>query len=559
MVAKKKEDVLTAEDRLKAALVPEDERPYHIPENWVWCKLENILNVKYGKGLKKEIREDGEYPVYGSNGIVGFHNQSLTIGPTIIIGRKGSVGKVHYSQTKCWPIDTTYYVDQLSLIEYSFLYYLLSNIKLEELDKSTAIPGINRNDLYSISIPLPPLFEQQRIAEKLESLLGKMKEAKALLDEIPEIIQNLRQSILAAACSGRLTEEWRQQNPNTVMRNLHNVEQEDVNADLAAAGYDLRDMPESWFVTSIKHLGRVKGGKRLPKGGKLVDYNTGYPYIKAGDLKNGTVTLNQLEYLTPEVQKRIKNYTVADGDIYVTIVGAYIGDAGIIPKELNGANLTENAAKICGLSNCNNKYLAFWLRSAIAQELIRNRISSAAQGKLALHRIETIAVPLPSIGEQEEIVRFVESLFSKADDLETQFKEALELVEPVPEIILSKAFRGELVPQDPNDEPASVLLARILAHFADISTHTKRPHQEPASPRKELNQQRGYTVPRKRRDSDVKGKPFLTDKLRDLGGKASAEQLYEASGLPIVDFYKQLSDEYNQAWLKKTGDLVEVT
>jgi type I restriction enzyme, S subunit len=279
------------------------------------------------------------------------------------------------------------------------------------------------------------------------------KEAKALLDEIPEIIQNFRQTVLAAACSGKLTKDWRKVNPNVALSG---------SIVASPAQNYLLGLPATWTITSIDQGGIVKGGKRLPKGDMLVEYDTGYPYIKAGNLKNGTVITDQMEFLTPQSQKRIKNYTVSGGDVYITIVGAYIGDAGVIPDELDGANLTENAAKICNLVNCNNRYLAFWLRSEKSQTIIRDRISSATQGKLALFRIKSLPVPLPPLPEQQEIVRRVESLFSKAGDLEAQYKEAIDNIESLPEIILSKAFRGELLPQDPNDEPASVLLKRII-------------------------------------------------------------------------------------------------
>ncbi|MHC5597726.1 MAG: restriction endonuclease subunit S [Nostoc sp.] len=145
------------------------------------------------------------------------------------------------------------------------------------------------------------------------------------------------------------------------------------------------------------------------------------------------------------------------------MVGACIGDAGIIPKELDGANLTENAAKICNLFGINNEYLALLLRSSLCQEIIKTKILSAAQGKLALTRIKTLLVPLPSMQEQLEIISIVQVLWNFVDTIAQYYMKINPKLKQLNQSILAKAFRGELVPQDPDDEPASVLLERIRA------------------------------------------------------------------------------------------------
>jgi type I restriction enzyme S subunit len=227
--------------------------------------------------------------------------------------------------------------------------------------------------------------------------------------------------------------------------------------------YDLLDLPDSWIWVNIDSISDVKGGKRLPKGEKLVENDTGYPYIKAGNLKNGTVTLDDIEYIPTRIQPLIKNYVVAAGDVYITIVGACIGDAGTICKELDGANLTENAAKISNLSNANNEYLALWLRSPLCQKIIKTKILSAAQGKLALTRIKTIPVPLAPIQEQSEIVTKSADILKSSDQTTELYEKIQSNLDWLDRSILAKAFRGELVEQDPNDEPASILLERIRA------------------------------------------------------------------------------------------------
>ena len=313
---------------------------------------------------------------------------------------------------------------------------------------------VPKDFILSTQIPLAPLNEQKRIVAKIEALQTRSSAVKEELEAIKPLLNQFRQSVLAAAFRGDLTKDWRSQNPD--------VEQGCIQLNSTNSLKCSSNLPSLWRWFCIEDIGQVKGGKRLPKGEKLVEQDTGHPYIRAGNLKNGTVTTDDLLYLKQKTQQLIKNYIVSAGDVYITIVGACIGDAGIIPDNLDEANLTENAAKICALvQECNNKFLSLWLRSPLCQSVIRDKILSAAQGKLALFRIRALPIPIPSVEEQKEIVRRIESLFKLADSIEQQYQQAEIDLETLNQSILAKAFRGELVPQDPNDEPASVLLERI--------------------------------------------------------------------------------------------------
>jgi type I restriction enzyme S subunit len=329
---------------------------------------------------------------------------------------------------------------------------------------------LSKAKVLDTSIPLAPLNEQIRIADKLDSMLAKVDTSQARLDKIPNILKRFRQSVLAAATSGELTKEWRSNNKYK-KTNLSDFE-----------------IPECWEFLTIEDIAMVKGGKRLPKGEELTDENTGLPYIRAGQLKNGTViqgenVRSKQLYLEAHVQEQIKRYTVCENDVYLTIVGASIGDSGVIPAKCHGANLTENAAKITEFTKqVNSKFLAYWLRSERLQALIKLEIKSGAQGKLALKRIKTLPTPFPNFDEQSEIVRRVESLFTMADTVEKQYKAAKARTNRLTQSILAKAFCGELVEQDENDEPASQLLERIKKQLVDTP---KPPQQTPSTKEKE--------------------------------------------------------------------------
>lgn len=292
--------------------------------------------------------------------------------------------------------------------------------QLALMSAGNAVQNVNAQKLAKIELPLPPLAEQKVIAETIDTLLAQVETTKNHLERIPEILKLFRQSVLSAAVSGKLTEEWRK-------------------------GKEI-----VWQSLIMDDIGEVKGGKRLPKGDELVEDNTGFPYIRAGQLKQGTVinsgdARSKQLFLTPATQKKISQYTVNPGDLYLTIVGASIGDAGVIPEHYAGANLTENAAKITGFKKpVESKFLSYWLRSHELQELIRLEIKSGAQGKLALKRIKELPVPYTDISEQTEIVLRVEERLAFANHIEQKANAALEQVNSLTQSILTKAFRGEL-------------------------------------------------------------------------------------------------------------------
>ena len=145
-------------------------------------KLGSVISLEYGKALPENKRITGQYPVMGSNGIIGYHNEFLVEGPSIIVGRKGSAGAVNWVEENNFPIDTTYYVHLLTdTMDLKFVYYIIANIGLETMNSSIGAPGLNRNDAYAIAIPVPPLEEQQRIVQEIEAYEAEIVSAKSVL------------------------------------------------------------------------------------------------------------------------------------------------------------------------------------------------------------------------------------------------------------------------------------------------------------------------------------------------------------------------------------------
>lgn len=458
-----------------------------LPEGWVTAQTGEIFEVVSGgtpkSGDDSNFTEAGKgiawitpadlsgyqekYIKFGRRdlSIQGYKTSSAKIVPegSLVFSSRAPIGYVAIAKNEISTNQgfknfvSTKYVDSV------FAYFYFKSIRelAESLGTGTTFKEISASTAKTLPFIIPPLAEQKVIADQLDTLLAQVERTKARLERVPDILKQFRQSVLAAAVSGELTEGWR-----------------------GKTQYNKTDfgmeIPATWNLITIDDIASVKGGKRLPKGDVLTENDTGYRYIRAGQLKNGTVlngsdVRNKQLFITKETFAQIRKYTVSTGDIYLTIVGASIGDAGVVPKEFDSANLTENAAKLCEFKQeINSEFLGYWLRSQFIQDLIQLEIKSGAQGKLALMRIKTLPFPSTSLEEQTEIVRRVETLFAHADKIEQQAQAGLARVNQLTQSILAKAFRGELTAQWRKDNPelisgensAEVLLERIRAEKA---------------------------------------------------------------------------------------------
>jgi len=155
-----------------------------IEENWNTVEIGEVLVLAYGKGLTEDKRIDGDFNVYGSNGIVGTHNKYFVEGPFIIVGRKGSAGELHFSKDNGNPIDTTFYISKKQLkkdIDLELLFYLLKSIDLTSFDDQSAVPGINRNNVYKLKISLPPKDSQHKILKIIKDEIEIIDKNKYLI------------------------------------------------------------------------------------------------------------------------------------------------------------------------------------------------------------------------------------------------------------------------------------------------------------------------------------------------------------------------------------------
>jgi type I restriction enzyme, S subunit len=304
---------------------------------------------------------------------------------------------------------------QITAIEFKqnvfpdFSYYWFKYIKPEIVKNASAatLPIINQNGIKQLPFILPPLPDQTRIVSKLNALFARIDKSIALLAENIKHTKGLMASVL-----------------------------EELFEKLEAES----------TIYKIKEIAEIKGGKRLPKGESIQDEKTDYPYIRVTDFTDdGTIDVNSVKYMTGSVQEQIKRYIITSKDLYISIAGT-IGKTGIIPKELENANLTENAARLVFKSNIkiNNRFIYYFTLSDNFKDQVGLATKTVAQPKMALTRLAEVELPIPSIEVQNKEVQIFDKLSRKFQEINNQQLSKLTYLKALKSSLLDRAFKGEL-------------------------------------------------------------------------------------------------------------------
>jgi type I restriction enzyme S subunit len=327
---------------------------------------------------------------------------------------------------------------------------------------------IARGKLASLSLPVPPLNEQHRITEKIDSLIAKVKSCRERLDRVPGTLKKLRESVLEAAVSGTLTEEWRGENSSlgTGALVLRAIADERRRLGLKSAdrtiddeGIEMPDLliPKSWVWCRVGQIADVRLGGTPSRG--INSYWGGHvPWVSSGEVSNGRITRTR-ETISMNGVSNSNAKIYPPGSVLIAMIGEgkTRGQSAIldIPASTNQnvASLVFDGGEI------NGEYVWLW---ALGQyEKTRSIGRGGNQPALNGAKVRALPIPIPSRLEQNEIVRRVTDLFAYLDSLQGRCDDVSRRVEKLAPSVLAKAFRGELVPQDPNDEPAREMLERI--------------------------------------------------------------------------------------------------
>jgi type I restriction enzyme S subunit len=431
----------------------------------------------------------------------GLTNSSAKLIPSdsLLVAMYGSIGKLGITTFPCTTNQAiAFCIPNDDLISLRYLFYALANAKPELIAKGQggAQQNISQGIIKEHLIPLAPLNEQRRIAAKLDTTLAAVDACRQRLDGVADLLKRFRQAVLAAATSGELTREWREE------RGI--------------------EKPE---MHPLGEIIKVSSGVFLPA--KAMVASGGVP-VYGGNGVNGFHNESNVHEPT----------------LVIGRVGYYCGSVHLSPAK---AWVTDNALVVRhDVASTRQKFLYYALQAID----LRANDSSTAQPVISGSKIYPLRLICPSVEEQDEIVDRVEALFTLADQLEARLNSARKVVDRLTPALLAKAFRGELVPQDPEDEPASVLLERIRAARqagAGAANPSRRGRPKAAATPEQLNLD-AAPVP-----SDALPPDLLACLLRECG-PLSERALLAASELRPETFRVQLAREQGLGAVRETRD-----
>lgn len=459
----KKKTALTIEERLQQALVPAEEQPYEVPENWVWVRLGAVCGFERGitfpSSAKQNERDDENIPclrtanvqdelelndlIYVNKKYYKNNIDKLIRKNDIIMSTANSrelVGKTSFVYKVEYPMIFGGFVMALranKLLSKFLFYYLRLEFLLGrfrgESTQTTNIANISSSVLGEYTFPLPPLSEQQRIVERIEELFAKLDEAKERLQEVVDSFAVRKAAILHKAFTGELTKQWRRENGVS---------------------------DESWEEKTIGEIcSSLKYGtsKKSSDDGEVV-------VLRMGNLQNGEIDWSNLSYTSDE--EDIKKYLLKSGDVLFNrtnspeLVGKTSIYRGEMPAIYAGYLIKLDYEKNIVVGD----YLNYYLNSSKAKEYyMQVKTDGVSQSNINAKKIGEFEIPLPTLSEQHEIVRLINDLLARERSAQQATEQALASIDLMKKSILARAFRGELGTNKASEASALELLKQVLA------------------------------------------------------------------------------------------------
>ena len=382
---------------------------------------------------------------------------------------------------------------------------------MSDLVQGALYPAVRSSDVRAYTVPLAPLSEQKRIADKLDTVLASIDACRERLDRVPQILKKFREAVLEAAVSGRLTEEWRQVHGSGPWKTLQ----------LSTVCRSITD-----------------GDHQAPP-----QASSGVPFITISAINDGQLRLEKAtRYVPKQYFDSLKSERRPEvGDILFSVTGS-IGIPALVDSPKSFAFQRHIAILKPDNLRVSSRFLLYTLASRAIGIQAKSVATGTAQLTIPLTGLRQFEISIPDLKEQSEVVRRINALFALSDTIERRYADAVTQTEKLTPSVLAKAFRGELVPQDPNDEPAGEMLKRI------------RKLKETPVANKPKIRKTPKTVTGSGNLKAESSKIASPSPLRDLLKKPRRlrpEQLLALSGLEIDQFYDQLKIEEANGLLRE--------
>ena len=488
-MAKAKSKKIAIED----ALVPVEEQPYEVPENWCWVKIGTISDVYTGNSINERVKKEKyegktDGPLFIATKDVDFDNtinyetniritdsENFKKAPaytSLLCIEGGSAGKKigFTNQEVCFGNKLCAFATTNAESKYIF-YYLLSNAFVYQFNekKHGLIGGVSVRDLQKIAIPLPPIPEQQRIVEQIESLFSKLDEAKEKAQSFLDDADSRKSALINKAFTGDLTEKWRKKNGSIDSETLSDVDKKVAlikKKKIKKVQNDFGDyirgkIPESWEITELDRISKqiTDGEHQTPR---RVDEFCGYYLLSARNVRNDELSLDDVDYIDDAEYTRIsKRCNPQKGDVLISCSGS-VGRICIVEDD-NKYCMVRSSAMV-SLAGGIPRYIMYMLQSGFVQEQIKKLTKQTAQANLFLGAIAALIVPFPDIGEQQQIADILDNQICSLNKSVELAEKTIADIDMMKKAILAKAFRGELGTNDPSEESSIELLKQIIAN-----------------------------------------------------------------------------------------------
>jgi len=469
---------------------------HELPKGWIWVKVGEIIESVKGKKPNKLTTMNGSQSIpyinieaFEKKVIRQFTNEKqlpmCEAKDVLIVWDGARCGWVGTGATGV--VGSTLAKLKVKEMSNAYLFYFMKTKfqYINQRPRGVGIPHVEPTLFREIPFPIPPLLEQHRIVTKIEELFTRLDDGVAELKKVQLQLKRYRQSILKSAFDGTLTAEWREEHKNELEPAsilLEKIRIELIN-NRNFIDYPLHDstylleLPESWQWVPLVSL--------------LIEPLRNGHSAKSTTNENGirtltltAVTTNDFSEKNTKITKadksKVKNLWLRYGDIFVerSNTREYVGLSAIYLNEDNNFAIFPDLLIRVRVNSkfVNPKFVGFYLRSSSSREYFKSKAQgiSGTMPKIDQEVIEKVQIPLPSISEQNRIVREIERDFSCADEIENSIQQSLKQAERLRQSILKKAFEGKLVPQDPEDEPADKLLERIKVEKEKTKMNSKQ-------------------------------------------------------------------------------------
>jgi type I restriction enzyme S subunit len=427
----------------------------------------------------------GDYPYYGANGQVGTVGDYLFDGEYVLLAEDGG----HFDQSergvayqvngRFWVNNHAHILSTLGDMPASYIRRLLNTLDWMRFVSGTTRMKLTQAGMERIQVPVAPLAEQRRIVARLDALTARLANVRTELNLAAVLAQNLRQRVVTSAFRGELTAEWRSENPDEVPLSTDQT----AAAYATAAGAERRGspvaidwqpdiaLPHMWRWASIDELVSVV---QYGTSAKTSDHE-GVPVLRMGNIQRGELDWANLKYL-PADHSEFPDLLLADGDVLFnrTNSAELVGKSAVFRGQPRPVSFASYLIRV-RCSAILPDLLARYLNSAFGRAWASKSASQqVGQANINGSKLKALGIPLPPPAEQQEMLRLIGVAFARADRIDAEVKRAQALLGRLEAAILTKAFRGELVAQDPDDEPATVLLGRIRAQRAAAPNPRRR-------------------------------------------------------------------------------------